>query len=134
MPTSARKPNRKGNTNDNEDDDDDTSSADSKRTLVPEKDKEDVEKNVGVDDPEENLTTKSARKTQVSGSKKICSADEQVSLFLRFRSHAADMLEWIQNSEDVLYAVKLGVALFLVLWPAFIASWNTWYSLNRGCK
>lgn len=36
------------------------------------------------------------------------------------------------GSEDVLYAIKLTVAVFLVTWPAFIHHWNTWYSLNRG--
>ena len=62
----------------------------------------------------------------------IKNKDQHLSRSLRIRGQAADALEWIQNSEDVLYAVKLGVAVFLVLWPAFIASWNTWYSLNRG--
>ena len=53
-------------------------------------------------------------------------------LSLRLRGQAADILEWIQHSEDLLYAMKLGFAVYLVLWPAFVASWNTWYSLNRG--
>lgn len=56
----------------------------------------------------------------------------ETSLELRIRGKAADILEWIQDSEDLLYAVKLTVAVFLVLWPAFVARWNTWYSLERG--
>jgi hypothetical protein len=36
------------------------------------------------------------------------------------------------GSDDVLYAIKLTVAVFLVTWPAFLHHWNSWYSLNRG--
>ncbi|KAL8960319.1 MAG: hypothetical protein Q9193_002963 [Seirophora villosa] len=51
---------------------------------------------------------------------------------LRVRGALADSLEWAQNSDDLLYAFKLAVAVFLVTWPSFVAPWNTWYSLNRG--
>ena len=57
-----------------------------------------------------------------------------VSLPLRLRARLADGLEWAQHSDDLLYAFKLNVAVFLVTWPAFIADWNQWYSLNRGCE
>ncbi|KAL8894095.1 MAG: hypothetical protein Q9192_004625 [Flavoplaca navasiana] len=55
-----------------------------------------------------------------------------VGLPLRLRARLADGLEWAQHSDDLLYAFKLNVAVFLVTWPAFIADWNQWYSLNRG--
>ncbi|KAL8980919.1 MAG: hypothetical protein Q9205_004141 [Flavoplaca limonia] len=57
-----------------------------------------------------------------------------ISLPLRLRARLADGLEWAQRSDDLLYAFKLNVAVFLVTWPAFIADWNQWYSLNRGCE
>ncbi|TAQ90015.1 hypothetical protein B7494_g1642 [Chlorociboria aeruginascens] len=53
-------------------------------------------------------------------------------LFFRFRNGLADCLEYLTGSEDVLYAVKLTMATFLVTWPAFLKEWNEWYSLNRG--
>jgi uncharacterized membrane protein YccC len=42
------------------------------------------------------------------------------------------VIEYLVGSEDVLYAIKLTVAVFLVTWPAFLHHWNSWYSLNRG--
>ncbi|KAI4279088.1 MAG: hypothetical protein LQ337_000511 [Flavoplaca oasis] len=57
-----------------------------------------------------------------------------VSLPLRLRAKLADGLEWAQHSDALVYAFKLNVAVLLVTWPAFIADWNQWYSLNRGCE
>ncbi|KAL8842908.1 MAG: hypothetical protein Q9170_000312 [Blastenia crenularia] len=50
----------------------------------------------------------------------------------RLRGILADGLEWVQNSDDLLYAFKLSAAVMLVTWPAFVARWNGWFSLNRG--
>jgi uncharacterized membrane protein YgaE (UPF0421/DUF939 family) len=50
----------------------------------------------------------------------------------RFRNHLADAVEWVMSSEDVLYSLKLTVAVFLVTWPAFLSTWNNWYYVNRG--
>jgi uncharacterized membrane protein YgaE (UPF0421/DUF939 family) len=50
----------------------------------------------------------------------------------RLRNHLADAVEWIKASEDVLYSLKLTVAVFLVTWPAFLSAWNHWYYVNRG--
>ena len=49
-----------------------------------------------------------------------------------FREVTADAIEWIQDSEDFAYAVKLSIGAFLVTWPAFVPSLNSWYSLYRG--
>ncbi|KAI4240885.1 MAG: hypothetical protein L6R40_004880 [Gallowayella cf. fulva] len=57
---------------------------------------------------------------------------EDEGILLNIRGRMADTLEWAQDSDDVLYAFKLSVAVFLVTWPAFVARWNQWYSLNRG--
>lgn len=51
---------------------------------------------------------------------------------IRARKVLSDSLDNVQNSRDVHYAFKVAVAAFLVLWPAFVAPWNTWFSLERG--
>ncbi|TWU76544.1 hypothetical protein ED733_007788 [Metarhizium rileyi] len=53
-------------------------------------------------------------------------------LVARIRHATADALEWAQSSDDVEYALKLAVAIFLVTWPAFVVSWNSWYSEVKG--
>ncbi|KAK9435201.1 Malate transporter, aliminium toerance [Metarhizium brunneum] len=50
----------------------------------------------------------------------------------QFRSTIADVLEWVQQSDDVEYALKLAIAIFLVTWPAFVSSSNAWYSEAKG--
>lgn len=127
VPAPARKANRKGNADNAEDDDDDAESLDSKKSLLAAKKQEDLEKNPSMG-PEEGITT-TAKKP---GSTIKEPSDEEISRVMRLRGQAADVLEWAQHSEDVLYALKLSIALFLVLWPSLVASWNTWYSLNRG--
>lgn len=51
---------------------------------------------------------------------------------LRMRAKAAEAMEWAQGSDDLDYALKLAVAVFLVVWPALVASWTTWYADVRG--
>ena len=129
IPTPARKANRRGGTDGSLDDDEDTQSLDSKKTLLLPRPSEDLERNVAT----ENENKKISKPTPSTGRPpKHTQADAKVSYTLHLRGQAADTLEWIQQSEDLLYAIKLGVAVFLVLWPAFKARWNTWYSLNRG--
>ncbi|KJZ79878.1 hypothetical protein HIM_00592 [Hirsutella minnesotensis 3608] len=53
-------------------------------------------------------------------------------LVMRMRARAADVLEWFQHSEDLDYALKLAVALFLVLWPGLVESLKPWYNEVRG--
>ncbi|ODA78047.1 hypothetical protein RJ55_06650 [Drechmeria coniospora] len=55
-----------------------------------------------------------------------------LALLPRVRSMAADGIEWTQQSEDLHYALKLSIALFLVTWPAFVSSWNAWYTSVNG--
>ena len=54
--------------------------------------------------------------------------------FSKFRLILADVLESLQYSSDLQYAFKVAIASFLVLWPAFVAQWNEWYSLERGSE
>lgn len=59
-------------------------------------------------------------------------ARTQRPLSYRMRHGTADFVEYMVQSEDVLYALKLTIAVFLVTWPSFIADWNYWYYINRG--
>lgn len=59
-------------------------------------------------------------------------APAEISLVQHLRNALADTIEFLIGSEDVSYALKLTTAVFLVTWPAFLAQWNSWYSLNRG--
>ncbi|KAJ6444528.1 malate transporter, aliminium toerance [Purpureocillium lavendulum] len=54
------------------------------------------------------------------------------SWLMKTRAWAADAIEWAQDSDDLHYAVKLAMAVFLVTWPALVASWNAWYTEVRG--
>lgn len=118
LPDSARKDARTGNKID--DDADDGASIDSGETLLAKKDVESAMPN----------------KEPVVQSPKI--ANETVrrkkkgSRMLRLRNTLADTIEYLVGSDDISYAIKLTVAVFLVTWPAFLVQWNTWYSLNRG--
>lgn len=124
LPNSGRRDNRKGVSDRVEDDDDDIESLNSKQSLLAHQ--RDLEKN-----PDTREVNKEAEK-QEEKSWAQYPMRQGIPHSLRLRGQAADAVEWIQHSEDLLYAMKLGFAVFLVLWPAFVASWNTWYSLNRG--
>jgi hypothetical protein len=62
------------------------------------------------------------------------SPDEEVpsTRSLRIRGLLADAIEWMQHSEDLLYAFKLTIAALLVTWPGLVPSLNNFYSSNRG--
>ena len=134
MPTPARKANRHGNANDQEDDEEDASLVTTQSVIAERLSQENIEGKVEQrsqrPSPPQKVTTNShGERPQESSSR-----DSEIPGLSRCRVRIANGLEWIQDSEDFSYALKLGVALFLVLWPAFVASWNKWYSLNRGCK
>jgi hypothetical protein len=76
-----------------------------------------------------NHTEKPARSRKVTRGNKKSSAKGFVA---RSRVAMADGMEWAQRSDDVKYALKLAVAVLLVTWPAFVASWNAWYSEVKG--
>lgn len=124
LPKSGRKGNRQGASDEHEDDEDDIDSLNCKKSLLAHQG--DLERNALA--PEVKEEAKKREKVPRAEH----SERHNTPYSLRLRGHAADALEWIQHSEDLLYAMKLCVAVFLVLWPAFVTSWNTWYSLNRG--
>lgn len=123
LPATGRKSNRKGENDEKADDEDDMYHRRRKENLIAASDrKADLETGKS---PGSNLA-------KFAGPYLLPTSYQQQAL--RIRGALADSLEWAQNSDDLLYAFKLTVTVFLVTWPAFTASWNTWYSLNRGCK
>lgn len=60
------------------------------------------------------------------------SKSEGNSLILKMRGKAADAFEWVHDSDDLAYALKLASAVLLLSWPALLDSWNPWYSSVRG--
>jgi len=129
MPTSGRQSARQGHADDLDDDQD--TAANSQENLLDEPTDGDLEQGtrrtaVAKVQPSQPLKTKNSEVPE--------HAAETFSLTLRVRGFLADILEWLQASEDVQYSFKLTVAVFLVTWPAFHPAWNTWYSLNRGRK
>ena len=129
MPAPARKATKQGNTKP-EEDDDDAESLDSRIKKISTRKGTDLEKAINTNAREEISAKEQARR--LPKHKSITSREGNDSLGLRLRGNAADTVEWIQDSDDVLYAVKLGFAVLLVTWPSLVASWNIWYSLNRG--
>ena len=75
-----------------------------------------------IRDSGENATEKQSPKEKPS----------QTSIALRVRGVAADVVEAAFASEDLSYALKLAVALFLVSFPALAASTNSWYASAHG--
>ena len=128
LPDSGRKSNRKGVSDKDGDDEDDVESLNSKKSLLAHRG--DLENDPVPRTVKEDAKKKAKQQNNKSRGQEV--ERQGKSLSLRLRGQAADVLEWIQHSEDLLYAMKLGFAVYLVLWPAFVASWNTWFSLNRG--
>ncbi|GJN66851.1 hypothetical protein PLICBS_000873 [Purpureocillium lilacinum] len=73
---------------------------------------------------------KKSKRQPKSHKKSQDSADK--SWLMTVRACTADAIEWAQDSDDLHYAVKLAMAVFLVTWPALVASWNAWYTEVRG--
>jgi hypothetical protein len=123
LPESGRKEARTGNkvdiTSDN-------SPATSKESLLKKNPtKNDLESANAPEPPRLATTANQAAK------RKLVDPDKGT-LTHRLRNGLADIIEYLVGSDDIAYAIKLTVAVFLVTWPAFIHKWNAWYSLNRG--
>ncbi|KAF7931723.1 uncharacterized protein EAE98_004459 [Botrytis deweyae] len=118
LPDSARKDARTGKKKDT--DAGDAASIDSGETLLAKKDVESAT-------PKKEPPTPSSKATDKTVKRK-----KKGTRMFRLRNELADAIEYLVGSDDISYAVKLTVAVFLVTWPAFLVQWNTWYSLNRG--
>ena len=132
LPNAGRKANRKGEADHAGDDDADGKSLNSTKSLLPNRSNGDMENltssHAVKKEPKPDVNDKTSNQTSSAKTHET----EAKTLILRLRGRAADLVEWLQESEDLLYAAKLTFAVSLVLWPAFVAAWNTWYSLNRG--
>lgn len=127
MPASGRKANRNGQAEDQTENEADAESLDSHKTLLASHSTsiQDQAPSIGRPLPIDNFD-------KVQGPKQSDGDSGRGTIMSNLRDRAADLIEWIQESEDLFYALKLTIAVFLVTWPAFVASWNTFYSLNRG--
>ena len=126
LPASGRQAARQGASDEQADEDEES------ETLIKDRKKRDLERDAGIE--EQRAHERLGRLTSEKSKYENDPVPEPKSLSLRIRGRLADMLEWAQESDDLQYAIKLTVAVFLVTWPACIAKWNTWYSLNRGCR
>ncbi|RSM00995.1 hypothetical protein CEP52_008793 [Fusarium oligoseptatum] len=99
---------------------------------VEQPDPEDEEKGIRFAEPERSTTQETAPKKEETRPENDSKNESNESKILKFRGKAADALEWIQDSDDISYALKLALAVFSVSWPAFVASWNGWYAEVRG--
>ncbi|KAE9363848.1 hypothetical protein N431DRAFT_432020 [Stipitochalara longipes BDJ] len=120
LPEQGRKDARTGKRDDSKDDVD---SINSKETLLKKKDVESAppKETQAQSPPPAECADPEPRRKVVKGT-----------FVHRLRNGLADTIEYLVGSDDVLYAIKLTIAVFLVTWPAFLHQWNTWYSLNRG--
>ena len=134
LPKPARQPDRKGKAEDVNKNEESANAPANDNTQGHKQNETDIERNAISGIPVSHTAKRLVTTPNIPASKDTSPVYKNTSGVLRFRGNIADALEWAQTSEDVLYALKLSVALFLVLWPAFIASWNTWFSLNRGCE
>ena len=126
LPEAGRKQARSGKT-DSQAADTDPSSTEKKS---PSKKKNDIESSVPGElrppqpaEPAEPTTQEAAMKTAKSNPH---------TYMHKLRNGLADTIEYLSASDDFTYAVKVTAGVFAVTWPAFVPSWNTWYSLNRG--
>ncbi|PQE14120.1 hypothetical protein CJF31_00006646 [Rutstroemia sp. NJR-2017a BVV2] len=118
LPDNARKEARAGNKEDDHGEDD--HSITSGETLLAKKDEESAA-------PEEEIKPLPKPMQPLRRKPK-----KKGTLVFRLRNRLADVIEYFVGSDDISYALKLTIAVFLVTWPAFLAQWNTWYSLQRG--
>ncbi|PVH81007.1 hypothetical protein DL98DRAFT_177536 [Cadophora sp. DSE1049] len=121
LPENARKEARTGKGKDVTEDDDDDSMA-SKESFLNKKDVESAPPKEESMSPDPSIPSKQTKKRAIKKGTRMH----------RLRNRLADVIEYLADSEDFLYAIKLTVAVFLVSWPAFVSKWNVWYSLNRG--
>ena len=134
LPAEGRKANRQGESDEHAGDEADMDGFESEESLLKSNKKGDLEDTAGLGYGRQEISNvlpppqKRAHKTGQRPESVLQSP------WLRIREKLAGILEWLQGSDDVIYAFRLVIAMFLVLWPAFVASWNTWYSLNRGCE
>ena len=132
LPPRGRKPAREGS-DDYEDDEETDPPTRSEDNLVDKK-KDDLE---AADGRGEVTESSSRRRTLVIGTK---SRDKKpslpktalASLIMQSRGKLADFVDWVKDSEDLAYGLKLTTACMLVTFPALTPSLNYFYYVSRG--
>ena len=133
LPSKGRKENRKGEEDERADDEGDDDLVNSEEDLLK------ANKRIDLESGSSQRHVPGKVAARVKNPATDCAEGDRIdeslqSFSLKLRGQLADGLEWVQSSDDVLYAFKLTFAVFLVIWPALVARWNTWYSLDRGSK
>ena len=138
LPSKGRQPAREGS-NDQEYEDDAKSAAGSEENLVREK-KEDVESGRGKNRAGDSAsrpqpqTSDGPTDNRPSHEQSASSRSVSNSLTMRIRGRLADVVDWLKDSEDVSYALKLTIACMLVTFPALIPNLNYFFYLSRGSE
>ncbi|KAF8434433.1 hypothetical protein BGX38DRAFT_1219730 [Terfezia claveryi] len=57
---------------------------------------------------------------------------DNMSWHLKARGVLADFIDWVKNSDDVIYTFKFTFGVMLVSWPAFVHEWTLWYENSRA--
>lgn len=57
---------------------------------------------------------------------------DNISWHLKARGVLADFIDWVKNSDDVIYTFKFTFGVMLVSWPAFVHEWTLWYENSRA--
>lgn len=136
LPESARKEVRTGRAKKRTPDTDSSDSSTSEEPLLWIKKRKNKEKDEEAAAPEEMRAErrpgeKGGDSTESSPSRSRDS-EKRSDWLLRVRGATADALEWAQHSDDLQYALKLAIAVFIVSWPSFVPSWRAWYGEVRG--
>ena len=88
---------------------------------------------VGDEEAQTDMPSNGSRSGSQPSSKSQATKESRWKRWMaRLRKAAADAVEWTQRSDDLVYAAKLSIAVFLVSWPALVPSWNQWYAQVRG--
>ena len=132
LPPKGRKPAREGS-NDYEEDEETDSPMRSEDNLVAKK-KDDLE---AADGGCLGAESSSRRRTLAIGTKnrdKKSSLPKPAlaSLITQSRYKLAYFVDWVKDSEDLAYALKLTIACMLVTFPALTPSLNYFYYVSRG--
>lgn len=127
LPSEARKSVRRGNDSKAPEADDEPQSTDHDHTNRQPDEETLFNNGSGEQAPRKRPLTKKAPKVTKPKRK-----TEHSNWLNKLRSTTADAIEWAQDSDDLDYALKLAIAVFLVSWPAFVTSWNAWYANIRG--
>lgn len=134
LPANSRKAIRQGVSDEGDEDVNNADITNETKGLLGLRQNRDLENTGGFDQSGIEITKLSEPFRKTSPATRGQQLSEPSSSWMHLRSEIANILEWVQYSDDILYATKLTTAVFLVLWPAFVPSWSSWYSLNRGRK